>query len=65
MFSGEYAFAQQNFPCGDIAPLVQKIYAWYGASRVLWASDWPWIERDPTYTAQLTLVEGICLHFLP
>lgn len=57
MFSGEYGFSHQEFPYLDIYPIAQRVFSAYGASRMLWASDWPWIEKNPTYTALISLVD--------
>lgn len=57
MVSGEYAFSREPFPFGDIAPVVQSVLEAYGAQRLLWASDWPWIAEEPGYAPQLELVD--------
>ena len=61
MFSGEYAFSEEDFPYSDIKDVVRAIYEAYGADRVLWASDFPWIKQQPGYAPQLRLVD----HYLP
>jgi L-fuconolactonase len=61
MFSGEYAFSREGFPFSDLAGVVRAIYNAYGADRMLWASDYPWIKREPGYEPQLRLVD----HYLP
>ena len=61
MFSGEYAFSGEPFPYMDLAGVVGALYEAFGAHRMLWASDYPWIMRDPGYGPQLGLVD----HYLP
>jgi L-fuconolactonase len=61
MFSGEYAFSSENYPYADVGDVVRAIYGAFGADRMLWASDWPWIRRQPGYEPQLRLVD----HYLP
>jgi L-fuconolactonase len=61
MFSGEYAFSREDFPYLDVADVVRAIYGAYGADRMLWASDYPWIKQQPGYEPQLRLVD----HYLP
>jgi L-fuconolactonase len=61
MFSGEYAFSREDFPYLDVADVVRAIYGAYGTDRMLWASDYPWINQQPGYEPQLRLVD----HYLP
>lgn len=61
MFSGEYAFSDEAFPFSDLTGVVTAIYEAYGAERMMWASDYPWIREAPGYEAQLALVD----HYLP
>jgi L-fuconolactonase len=61
MFSGEYAFSGEDFPFSDLTEYVGALYRAFGAERMLWASDYPWIKEQPGYEAQLHLVD----HYLP
>jgi L-fuconolactonase len=61
MFSGEYAFSSEAFPFSDLTGVVTSIYESYGAGRMMWASDYPWIREAPGYESQLSLVD----HYLP
>lgn len=58
LVSGQYAFSRLPFPHDDIAPVTRRICAAFGAHRLLWASDWPWIRTEPGYGAQLDLVDA-------
>ena len=59
--SGQYAFSQEEYPHADVQPVVDAIYRIFGAERMLWASDYPWIVPVPGYEEQLALVD----HYLP
>ena len=59
--SGQYAFTQQPYPHPDLQSTVDAIYGMFGAERMLWASDYPWIAVEPGYPEQLALVN----HYLP
>lgn len=48
-FSGQYAFTAQDFPYTDLAPIGQALYAAFGADRLMWASDYPWVRDVPGY----------------
>jgi predicted TIM-barrel fold metal-dependent hydrolase len=47
--SGEYAFSKMPYPYKDLAPLVEEVYRAYGAERMMWCTDFPWIARVPGY----------------
>ena len=59
--SGQYAFSQSPYPYSDLRPVVEHVYRSFGAGRMMWASDYPWIERVPGYVEILELVD----HQLP
>jgi L-fuconolactonase len=61
MLSGQYAFSREPYPYRDLEPVVSAVYRAYGADRLLWASDFPWIVKEPGYAEQLALVD----QFLP
>jgi L-fuconolactonase len=61
MISGEYAFSREDRPYADLAEVVRRLYRAYGAGRLMWASDYPWIAEEPGYAPQLALVD----HYLP
>jgi predicted TIM-barrel fold metal-dependent hydrolase len=55
--SGFYAFSQRPYPYEDLQPQAQALYQAYGASRLMWASDYPLLlhagESYPQDTAIL------------
>lgn len=59
--SGQYAFSQTSYPYADLRPVVERVYQAFGADRMMWASDYPWIEAEPGYVETLELVD----HHLP
>ncbi len=61
MFSGEYAFSNDEFPFPDCKATVEQLYSVFGAERMFWASDYPWIIEKPGYGEQLELVD----YYLP
>lgn len=59
--SGQYAFTHNSYPYADLKPVVERVYAAFGAGRMMWASDYPWIAPEPGYAETLALVD----HHLP
>jgi L-fuconolactonase len=59
--SGEYAFSKEPYPYGDVRPMVEGIYRAYGAERMMWCSDFPWIVEEPGYRRLAALLD----HHLP
>ena len=60
-FSGEYAFTKTGYPYADLRPVVDRIHRAFGAGRMMWASDYPWIADDPGYGPTAALID----HLLP
>lgn len=59
--SGQYAFSNEAYPYQDLARWHQRVLDLFGAKRLMWATDFPWILEDPGY-GQLT---GILKELLP
>jgi L-fuconolactonase len=57
MVSGHYALSHGSPPYVDLDPAVHRLAAAYGAERMLWASDYPWIRDVPGYATILGLAE--------
>ena len=51
--SGQYAFSNEAYPYRDLARWHQRVLDLFGAKRLMWATDFPWILEDPGY-GQLT-----------
>tara|TARA_B100000029_G_scaffold507851_1_gene593411 strand:+ start:1940 stop:2809 length:870 start_codon:yes stop_codon:yes gene_type:complete len=56
-FSGQYAFSHDEYPYKDMLPVAKHLYQTFGAERMMWASDFPWIEKYPGYQQQLDIVD--------
>jgi L-fuconolactonase len=57
MFSGHYAFSRDAPPYPDLGPVVRPLVEAFGASRTLWATDYPWTHTKPGFEALLSLAE--------
>jgi predicted TIM-barrel fold metal-dependent hydrolase len=58
-FSGQYAFSHDSYPYNDMRPVARRLINIFGPSRMLWASDFPWITEVPGYATQLALVDRL------
>jgi predicted TIM-barrel fold metal-dependent hydrolase len=47
--SGQYAFSKQDYPYDDLTGWQQSLRMVFGCERMMWATDFPWIEQDPGY----------------
>jgi L-fuconolactonase len=61
MLSGQYALSAEDPPYRDLDPVIRRLADAYGADRLLWASDHPWIDDVPGYATMLSLPD----HHLP
>ena len=57
--SGQYAFSNEPYPYRDLGDWHQTLYHYFGADRLMWASDFPWIVKQPGYAALLRLVDEL------
>ncbi|HVA07746.1 MAG TPA: amidohydrolase family protein [Acidimicrobiales bacterium] len=55
MLSGLYAFSREAYPYLDLQGVVTALYNSFGAERMFWASDFPWILDVPGYRSSLEL----------
>jgi predicted TIM-barrel fold metal-dependent hydrolase len=51
MLSGQYALSALEPPYRDLDAMIRRLADAYGAERMLWASDHPWIDDVPGYGA--------------
>ena len=58
-FSGHYAFSGAPYPYRDLQETTDRIYAAFGADRMLMASDWPWIRDNPGHAETLGVVDHL------
>ncbi len=47
--SGQYAFSKEPWPYRDLADWHARLLKSFGAGRLMWATDFPWIMEDPGY----------------
>ena len=59
--SGEYAFSKESWPYDDMKPMVERVYESFGAERMMWCTDSPWILEEPGYGKLVELID----HHLP
>lgn len=53
--SGQYAFSREPYPYRDLAGWHESLRMVFGAQRLMWATDFPWIDVDPGYGACMDL----------
>ena len=58
-FSGHYAFSGAPYPYRDLQETADRIYAAFGADRMVMASDWPWIREEPGYPETLGVIDQL------
>jgi|AntAceMinimDraft_6_1070360.scaffolds.fasta_scaffold00560_6 predicted TIM-barrel fold metal-dependent hydrolase len=56
MFSGHYAFSNEQYPYLDLLETSDRLLQAFGPNRLLWASDWPWIKVQPGYRPIMDVV---------
>lgn len=61
VLSGAYGFSRFPYPYPDIGAVTNRLFEAFGADRLMWGSDFPWIVDDPGYAECLALVD----HHLP
>jgi len=59
--SGQYAFSQEAYPYPDLKGWHNQLFNTFGADRCMWATDFPWIRKDPGYDALSKVLD----HLLP
>lgn len=57
LFSGHYAFSQVGYPYGDLLSISERLLQAFGSTRLMWASDWPWIKERPGYEELIKLID--------
>ena len=49
LLSGQYAFSKEAYPYNDLAGWHSSLLRDFGAERLMWATDAPWIYHEPGY----------------
>ena len=57
--SGQYAFSTEEFPYKDLAGWHRGLLTGFGAKRLMWATDFPWILEEPGYGKLTTVIEEL------
>ena len=52
--------ASWEYPYAEARPIIQELYQKLGASKLLWGSDMPNVERSCTYRQSLTYLTRYC-----
>jgi L-fuconolactonase len=54
--SHTWSISKQPYPYTDAQQFVKRLYEKFGPQRLMWATDWPIVERAASYTKALTVV---------
>ncbi len=54
--SHTWSISKQSYPYADAQQFVKRLYEKFGPQRLMWATDWPIVERSASYTKALTVV---------
>ena len=57
--SGQYAFSQDAWPYNDLAGWHNTLYRKFGADKLMWATDFPWILNDPGYDKLVKVIDEL------
>lgn len=63
--SGQYAFSKEEWPYRDLTTWHERLHIpknriqGFGASRLMWATDFPWIVEDPGYGKMAQIVDEL------
>jgi L-fuconolactonase len=58
-FSGQYAFSQEDWPYKDLEKWHRTLLSKFGAERVMWATDFPWIVEEPGYGKLVQVIDEL------
>ncbi len=57
--SGQYAFSKEDFPYQELSGWHRSLLTDFGAKRLMWATDFPWILEHPGYGELTTVIEQL------
>ncbi len=57
--SGQYAFSREAYPYQNLADWHGNLLNDFGAKRLMWATDFPWILEEPGYGELTTIIEKL------
>ena len=62
--SGQYAFSKEPWPYRDLTEWHERLHApknrmqGFGADHLLWATDFPWILKNPGYDKLVGVIDA-------
>ena len=59
LLSGQYVFSREAFPYRDLADHHQTLVRYFGAERLMWATDAPWIYQEPGYRPYTAIIDEL------
>lgn len=57
--SGQYAFSKEPYPYKNLTGMHWNLLSDFGAKRLMWGTDFPWILEDPGYNELTTIIEKV------
>lgn len=57
--SGQYAFSKEAYPYQNLAGWHGNLLNDFGAKRLMWATDFPWILKEPGYGKLTTIIDKL------
>ena len=57
--SGQYAFSKEAWPYRDLAAWHATLLAKFGADKLMWATDFPWILGNPGYGKLVRVIDEL------
>jgi L-fuconolactonase len=59
LLSGQYAFSKEAYPYKDLLGWHRTLFNDFGPKRLMWATDAPWIYRQPGYAALTKVLDEL------
>ena len=57
--SGGYAFSKEPWPYRDLAGWHSRLLGAFGAERLMWGTDFPWIVAEPGYGRAMGVIDEL------
>lgn len=57
--SGQYAFSKEDYPYQDLAGWHRSLLEIYGIEKLMWATDFPWIFKNPGYDKMSRIIDEL------
>ena len=59
--SGQYAFSKEAWPYRDLERWHSTLLSKFGAEKLMWATDFPWILEEPGYGKLVQVIDELLL----